>query len=145
VRVRPERLPIQAFVQMTFSALGRGRLLKRVAVAAGLLFVLLSAGCTEQPHIEALQAAIVLHGQKPEIFEGEEFYFYGDASGGVAPYTYRWTFGRGISGRSEKEPGKIVFDYESVYKVILSVKDAEGNMAETFVVIDVKHKPDFLL
>ena len=98
---------------------------------------LITLGCLKH---EALTAEIVTPAQDIEITEGKAIYFEGSASGGVPPYTYGWDFSVVAPPSMEISPGKIVFNFEGAYKVVLSVKDSAGNMDADFVRIIVKGK-----
>jgi len=110
-----------------------------------ILFVFILAafyyGCADKEKYEELKVNIVLSGQKAEIFEGEKIYFRGEATGGLPPYKYSWTFSAVMPPSSLKEPGLIAFKLEGGYKVILTVKDSNGTMNEDYVHINVKRKP----
>ena len=106
-----------------------------------LLFILaLGYGCAEKDKYEELKVEISLSLQNMEIYEGEEVYFSGKATGGLSPYTFSWKFGTGIQPSSLKTPGFITFKFEGAYKVILTVKDSRGITGEDYVYISVKNK-----
>ncbi len=87
---------------------------------------------------EALTAEIVTPHRDLEITQGDEVYFEGKASGGVPPYKYGWDFSLVAPPNAGDVPGKIVFNYEGAYKVVLTVTDATGKMSRDFVRIVVK-------
>jgi len=95
----------------------------------------IAVSCAKQ---EALTAEIVTPGRDLEITQGNEIYFEGTAAGGVPPYTYAWDFSLVAPPSAEDVPGKIVFNYEGAYKVVLTVTDSTGNMNRDFVRIIVK-------
>ncbi len=104
-----------------------------------ILFILglITTSCAKH---EALDAEIVTPAQGLEITEGQAVYFEGSASGGAPPYTYAWDFSVVAPPSTNHNPGKIVFNFEGAYKVVLTVKDSAGDMNTDFVRIIVKGK-----
>ena len=111
-------------------------MLKKVIITACILgFIAISCG----KH-DALTVEIVTPNQDLETAEGQAVYFEGSASGGIPPYTYLWDFSGVAQTSRENNPGKIFFNFEGAYKVVLTVKDSAGNMSTDFVRIIVKGK-----
>ncbi len=111
-------------------------MLKKVIITV-CIFGFITISCAKH---EALTAEIVTPAQDLEITEGKAIYFEGTASGGVPPYWYGWDFSVVAPPSTENNPGKIVFNFEGAYTVVLTVKDAAGNMNTDFVRILVKGK-----
>lgn len=114
---------------------------KILCVYISFIFVtgLMAMGCKGKSDFEDLKAEILLPEYDQKIRENEFIYFKGFVFGGTQPYKYNWHFGGGISNSSEKDPGKIVFNYEGAYKVFFTVTDKKGVKSDAFVNIIVEH------
>ncbi len=80
-----------------------------------------------------VRAEISAPHQDLKISTGESVFFQGKATGGLAPYQFRWRFGIVAPDSAAPTPGVVKFDYEGVYRVELTVKDG-SNANDTAVV-----------
>lgn len=102
------------------------------------IFCLITLGCTNKDKYEELKANIISPVQDYiEISVGERLYFQAASSGGIPPYEYSWNFCLVALSSMEKNPGEIVFNFEGVYDVLLTVKDTKSNTSTDFVKIIV--------
>ena len=72
-----------------------------------------------------LSASIVTPSTNVTILEGQSINFQGSATGGKAPYIYKWNFSGDIPPSEEKDPGSITFNTRGTYTVVFRVFDAE--------------------
>ena len=94
--------------------------------------VTLSISASQQtPTLTASVSASPLSGLVPL-----EVNFYGNASGGEAPYSYSWDFGDGSSSINQNTSH--TYTKVDTYTVILTVRDSSGNLASESLLINVQ-------
>ena len=97
------------------------------AVALGLMTVIGAGGaCSNNSNFEVLKAKIISPKNDVNITEGESVFFIGFATGGTPPYSFLWHFGAAASDSSNQNTGGVIFNYEGVYTVTLTVTDSNG-------------------
>jgi hypothetical protein len=84
-----------------------------------------------------LSAAIVTPSANVTILEGQSIDFQGSATGGMAPYSYKWNFSGDIPSSGYKDPGSITFNTRGAYTVVLRVFDAKGHISYAVRTVNV--------
>ncbi len=72
------------------------------------------------------EVSIVSPEEDTVVFEGKPVRFSGAVAGGNPPFTYHWDFG-GTGPSLLKDPGNVAFPKKGVYKVVFTVRDAQGD------------------
>ncbi len=80
------------------------------------------------------KAMITSPEKEPVVYEGKAVRFSGSFSGGNQPFTFHWDFG-GAGVSALKEPGEVIFPKPGVYKVIFTVRDAQGDQDSAFTTV----------
>ena len=72
------------------------------------------------------------------VREGEPLKFSGSVRDGNGPVALSWYFGPGMPAPTVKDPGMVSFPRAGTYHVSFSAKDADGDMGEHTVRVEVK-------
>lgn len=88
--------------------------------------------------VTSLKALISSSTGNQSISSGQSIIFQGLVTGGIAPYTYQWSFGDGSTNSTVQDPGSIIFSAAGIYTVTFQVTDANGGMSSDSVTITVQ-------
>ena len=75
------------------------------------------------------------------ITVGQSVNFQGSVTGGLAPFTYSWTFGGAASNSSVQNPGNVTFTKAGTYTVNFQVSDSYNQVSGASVKITVNYPP----
>ena len=75
------------------------------------------------------------------ITVGQSMNFQGSVTGGLAPFTYSWTFGGAASNSTVQNPGNVTFNKVGTYTVNFQVSDSYNQVSGASVKITVNYPP----
>ena len=93
------------------------------------------------PPTPALVASITSPSGTVTINPHQSVNFQGSVSGGLAPFTYLWTFGGAAPNSSVQNPGNVTFNTQGTYTVNFQVSDSYNQVSGSSVIITVKYPP----
>lgn len=86
---------------------------------------------------ETLSVKIISPDGDITITQGHSLNFQGEVSGGVQPYTFKWTFDGGAPESSEQNAGDVRFTNTGTYRVIFSARDGANYLDTDYIMVTV--------
>jgi mannose/fructose-specific phosphotransferase system component IIA len=112
-------------------------------IVAILLMLFLLVGCSESSSDddvsaeETLAVKIISPYGDVTITQGQSLNFQGEISGGVQPYTFKWTFDEGATESNVQNPGDVIFTTAGTFMVIFSVRDKNSYLNTDYITVTV--------
>ena len=92
--------------------------------------------------VQPLVVSITSPSTNITIDQGQSVNFQGSVTGGLAPFTYLWTFNGGSSSSSSAQnPGSVTFNTQGTYTVNFQVSDSYNQVSAYSVIITVQYPP----